>query len=92
LEKYYKESYKDVKEEFQTDLYNGLSEKEVKKRIEKYGKNEITIEQKVSALEIFINQFKDIIIALLFVASAISFFMGDVVESIAILVVIILTA
>jgi Ca2+-transporting ATPase len=92
LEKYYKESYKDVKEEFQTDLYNGLSEKEVKKRIDKYGKNEITVEQKVSALEIFISQFKDIIIALLFVASAISFFMGDVVESIAILVVIILTA
>ncbi|MFP4457223.1 MAG: cation-translocating P-type ATPase [Clostridia bacterium] len=92
MDKYYKESYKDVEEQLNTDTSNGLSDKEAEERLKKHGKNEITVQKRISALEIFISQFKDIIMLLLFTAAAISFFMGDTVEAIAILVVVLLTA
>ncbi len=63
----------------------GLTEKEVKKRLKKYGYNEIIELLKVSPLQILFRQIKkNFIIYLLFVAMLISFFVGESVTAYAI--------
>ncbi|MHA1805275.1 MAG: cation-translocating P-type ATPase [Promethearchaeota archaeon] len=59
-----------------TSIQNGLSEEEAKVRLEKYGSNELKQVKKISALEIFISQFKDFLIYLLFGAIIFSLFVG----------------
>ncbi len=66
----------EITDMLQTTTENGLSIEEVKKRIEKYGLNELEQKEKISAWEIFINQFKDFLIYLLFFAIAISIGIG----------------
>ncbi len=66
----------EVLKKMDTSTENGLSEEEVKKRIEKFGLNELVQRKKVTAWEIFVNQFKDFLIYLLFGAILISIGIG----------------
>ena len=50
-----------VLKELNTDIHRGLTEDEVKSRLEKYGYNELKKEEKVSPFILFINQFKNIL-------------------------------
>jgi len=54
----------------------GLSEKEAEKRLQEYGYNEIKEGKKISPLKIFINQFKNFLIYILFVAVVVSTIVG----------------
>ncbi|MBS7621953.1 HAD-IC family P-type ATPase, partial [Candidatus Bathyarchaeota archaeon] len=54
----------------------GLSEEEAKKRLQEYGHNELKERKRVSALEIFLNQFKDIFVIILLIAVVISVLIG----------------
>lgn len=63
----------------------GLSEKEAEKRLQKYGFNEIK-EKEVGLFNIFLRQFKSPFFYLLFVAAIIAFFIGEKIDSLAILV------
>ncbi len=58
---------------------SGLSEEEVRKRLEIYGRNEVE-EKKESLLSIFLRQFKNPIIYILLLASLISLFVGEKVD------------
>ncbi len=51
---------------------NGLEEDDAKERLEKYGLNEIAEAEKISLLEMFLTQFKDIMVIILLFAVAIS--------------------
>ena len=66
----------EVVEKLSTSLETGLTEEEVNRRIEKYGLNELRVTKKISALKIFISQFQDFLIYLLFFAIAISVIVG----------------
>lgn len=55
----------------------GLSTTEVKALLEKYGRNEIKEKQSFSALSVFISQFPSLINGILFVASVLSFLIGE---------------
>lgn len=55
---------------------NGLSEKEAEKRLEKYGPNEISMEEKISPLKIFLSQFKSPLVIILIIAAVISYLLG----------------
>ncbi len=59
-----------------TSMKKGLSEKEAGIRLEKYGRNELIKEKGKTALEIFIGQFKDFLVYLLFFAIVISIIIG----------------
>lgn len=77
--------------------YRGLSFEEAKNRLYIYGKNRIEEKRKVSAIKVFISQFKSPIILLMIFASIISFyvnfFKGEAfVDSIIILLVIFVSA
>ncbi|TXT65082.1 MAG: Calcium-transporting ATPase 1 [Promethearchaeota archaeon] len=67
---------KKVAEELDTSIEDGISEEEAKRRLEKYGLNEIEETGGVSPLTIFLNQFKDFLVYLLFFAIAISIIVG----------------
>lgn len=71
---------------------NGLSEKEAKLRLSRYGLNELPKEKKKSIIKIFFSSFKDPIIFILFIASVLSFFVGEIVDSLAILFIILIDA
>ncbi|MFH0927733.1 MAG: cation-transporting P-type ATPase [Candidatus Micrarchaeota archaeon] len=70
----------------------GLSEHEAKKRLEKYGPNEFTKREGDSLITVFVRQFKSTIIMLLLAASIVSFFLGDILESIIILLILFINA
>ncbi len=68
--------FTEVVKKMGTSLENGLTEQEVQKRLEKYGKNELVKEKGKSAWQIFIGQFKDFLIYLLIFAIIISIIIG----------------
>lgn len=65
----------------------GLSNIEIKKRQEKYGKNELE-EKKTSKIGIFFRQFHNILIYLLFGASIVSIFVGEWIDFFVIMMII----
>ena len=83
--------FETLSQELKTNLEKGLSSIEAKKRLETYGTNTIERESAISPLKVFISQFKDVIILILLAASILSFAIGDVVEGIAVIVVIFIT-
>jgi len=62
----------------------GLTKNEAKKRLEEFGYNELQKEKKLTALTIFLSQFKNALILLLIFAGFLSLFLGERIESIAI--------
>ncbi|QIL46082.1 cation-translocating P-type ATPase [Vagococcus coleopterorum] len=70
----------------------GLTSEQAKKRLYEYGYNELDAGKKKSLFSKFLDQFKDFMIMVLIAAALISFFTGDKVEAIMILVVIVIMA
>jgi Ca2+-transporting ATPase len=62
----------EVLDDLETDPV-GLTEQEVEQRLAKYGPNELEERKGISALQIFLSQFKDVFVIMLLIAMAISF-------------------
>ena len=71
-----KESVMEVKEKLKTDGENGLSEEEVKIRLEKYGLNQFAEEKKETLLQKILHHLKEISAIILLVAAAIAAYMA----------------
>ncbi|HVF65343.1 MAG TPA: cation-translocating P-type ATPase [Casimicrobiaceae bacterium] len=74
------------------DPQRGLSRAEVDKRLAEHGPNELTQEERDSPWKLFFDQFKNILIVILIVATLLSAFVGEYVDAIIILVIIIFCA
>ena len=83
----YTKSSKDILEELSSKK-EGLEEKEVTKRIGKYGYNEIEAKKPKTILEMVIDGLKDKMILILLLASILSFILGEVAEGVVILIII----
>jgi Ca2+-transporting ATPase len=81
-----------VLEELDTDIHSGLTDEEVKNRLEKYGLNELRKEERISPYTLFINQFKNILIIILLVAVVLSALVGEMIDAAIILVIVIFCA
>lgn len=71
---------------------NGLSQQEAQKRLLKYGPNVLDEGKKLTAFDIFLDQFKDFIVMVLLIATLISALMGEIADAVTITVIIILNA
>ena len=67
---------------------SGLSDEEAAQRLLKYGPNELTATSSISPWSILLDQFKNVLIVILLIATALSFFLGHGVEAIAITVIV----
>ncbi|MGE5238318.1 MAG: cation-translocating P-type ATPase [Chloroflexota bacterium] len=75
-----------------TDLTAGLTDDEVRSRIELHGYNELRKQEKVSPLTIFLNQFKNILIVILLIATVLSAVVGELLDASLIFVIVMFCA
>ena len=71
---------------------SGLRESEVKRRIKKYGLNELPKENKKTIPQIFFSSLKDPIIYVLLIAAILSFVAGEYLDGVAIIFIILVDA
>ncbi|MBP7152575.1 MAG: cation-translocating P-type ATPase [Paludibacteraceae bacterium] len=91
-ENWHSKSYDEILQMFGVNPEIGLNEEEVKNRQQKYGQNRLQAQKKKSVLELFVAQLKDWLIYVLFAAVVITLFMGEYIDAVIILAVIILNA
>lgn len=81
----------EVTKNFEVQLENGLSKKQVKSQQNKYGKNRLREAKTKTSWAILIDQFESLIMLLLVAAATLSFIFGEVVQGVAVVAVILLT-
>lgn len=91
MKKYYQLSPEEVRMKVNGKL-EPLTDEEVLKHQEQYGKNELVEGKKKSTFQIFLEQFKDFLVIILIVAAIVSGFLGDVESTAVILIVITMNA
>lgn len=77
---------------YKTNLKNGLTDEEAKKRLEQIGYNAIEEKKKVSVFFLFLKQWTDPMILVLLVGAVISILLHEVIDSIIILTVVFINA
>lgn len=85
----------DVKElvsKFETDPENGLSTEECTQRVARFGTNELTEKPPRSLWRMLLDQFADFMILILLAAAVISGVIGDVQDTLVIIVIVVLNA
>ena len=70
----------------------GLTAKEAEERLERYGENVLREEARETRLQVFLRQFKSILIAILVIAAVVSFLVGEPQDAAAILIIVVLNA
>ena len=88
---YYKKSTQEVIKCLNSSL-NGLSKKEAQERLKKYGHNELKEKEKSSIIKLFLETFKDPLVIILLIAALVQIFLGEVIESSIILLVVTLNS
>ncbi len=86
---FYNKDIREIEKELNTSI-DGLTDKEVKNRIEKYGKNTLPKKKKDSVFKIFFNELKDPIVLLLIVAIIASLIAGEVIDALAIVFIVLI--
>lgn len=82
----------EVLKEFDVDPATGLSTEEAERRLEQYGRNKLEGKAKKGILALFLGQLKDMLIYVLLAAAGITFVIGEYVDGLIILLVVILNA
>lgn len=82
----------DVEEQINSDLKAGLSEKEAKNRLLQFGTNELQEAERPNAFLLFLEQFKDFMVVVLLAATLISGLLGEYIDAVAIIAIVIINA
>jgi P-type Ca2+ transporter type 2C len=88
--KFHEMSETDIERALDTDYSNGLAEEQVGQRIKQHGYNELQEGEKQSALLLFFSQFKDFMVLVLLVATFISGLLGEYIDAIAIMAIVLI--
>jgi Ca2+-transporting ATPase len=88
--KFHEMKIEQVEKALETDFSSGLSQEEVTKRIKQHGLNELDEGEKQSALLLFFSQFKDFMVLVLLAATLISGLLGEYIDAIAIIAIVII--
>lgn len=90
--KFHEMNEKEIVKVLDTDFTEGLTEREVNNRQKQHGLNALEEGEKPSALLLFFNQFKDFMVLVLLGATLISGLLGEVVDAIAIIAIVVINA
>ncbi len=88
---YYRKEYYDVVKELESNA-EGITSSEAKNRLERDGYNELKEGSKVPLWKMFLESFKDPLVIVLLIAAIVQMFLGEVVESLIIFLVVILNS
>jgi len=83
---------KEVEKLQRTDIKNGLTNRELEIRKKEFGKNEIPEEKPPTNLSLFLSQFKHLFIVILLIASFLSLIFGELLDALAIFLVLLFNA
>jgi len=89
---WYTRTVKDVTQYFNVDSSKGLSSKEVKARLEKFGPNQLKESKGRTVWDMFFDQFKEVLVLILLISVIISIFLGEAGDAIVIAVILVLNA
>ena len=92
MKKYYQQSIGEVVQNSKTDLKIGLSSPEVKKRLDEVGPNQLEEKKGRTPWDMFLGQFKDVLVLILLISALVSFILGEVSDAIVIAIILILNA
>jgi len=88
---FYNQSASDILTQFNTSS-EGMSTTEAQRRLDQYGLNELQEKKKVPVWMLFLHQFSDFMIIVLMAAAVLSGIMGDITDTIIILIIVVLNA
>jgi Ca2+-transporting ATPase len=88
---FYNQSASDILSQFNTSS-EGMSTTEAQRRLDQYGLNELQEKKKVPVWMLFLHQFSDFMIIVLMAAAVLSGIMGDITDTIIILIIVVLNA
>ncbi|WP_111928558.1 cation-translocating P-type ATPase [Clostridium tertium] len=91
MEKFFSKHHEEVLKNFNVSK-SGLSENQVKENLDKFGYNQLTEKQKQTILQVFLSQFKDLLVIILIIAAIISAATGNLESTLVIFAVIILNS
>ena len=92
MKAYYRESKEELIKELGANEEQGLTNKAAQEKLTQVGPNALVEGKKKSVLEVFLEQFKDLMVIILIVAAVISAFTGNLESTAVIIVVLILNA
>jgi len=90
--KFWRYTPEDIAAHFGSDLKKGLTSEQARQSLEKYGPNELEAAPGRSPLLVFFDQFKSFLVWVLLVAAVLSGFLGEWVDALAIMAIVILNA
>lgn len=76
----------------QADTTNGLRTADVARRLKEHGPNRLTTRSRRSLLELLVEQFRNLLVVLLLLASILSFFLGSFNDGIVLLSIVVINA
>jgi P-type Ca2+ transporter type 2C len=91
MEKFFSKHHEEVLKNFNVSK-SGLSENQVKENLDKFGYNQLTEKQKQTIMQVFLSQFKDLLVIILIIAAIISAATGNLESTLVIFAVIILNS
>ncbi|MFZ3587982.1 calcium-translocating P-type ATPase, SERCA-type [Bacillus sp. DJP31] len=90
--KWYELRTEDVEKRVNTNYDAGLSVKDVQDRLQKFGYNELQEAEKPNMFLLFLEQFKDFMVLVLLAATLVSGLLGEYIDAIAIIAIVIINA
>ena len=92
MSQWHSKTTKEVLDQLKVTAESGLTDSEVKKRLEQYGYNKLQEGKRKGVLQVFAEQFADLLVIILIIAAIISALTGGLEGTIVILAVLILNA
>ena len=71
---------------------DGLSSEEVQRRLEKFGPNELKKEKGISSIKLLLEQFTDVLIIILLIATGLSIYLGELTDALVIIAIVLACA
>lgn len=92
MDSFTSKSIEDTSQKLTTNIKTGLTSQEAENRIKQYGLNELKQSKGKNPLMILFSQFTDVLVVILILASIASYFLGEGIDALMIVIIVILNA